>query len=80
MTTSTTPVVPDATAGANVAYFAVKPDVSGMPANARRRNENAPATTGWLRPRPAHCERCEASDPPWRTIATMPKAATVAKP
>ena len=80
MTTRTTPEVPEATAGANAAYFAVKPEVSGMPAKARSRNEKTPATTGWRRPRPAHCERCEASEPPWRTIAMMPNAATVAKP
>ncbi len=50
MTTRTTPEVPEATAGANAAYFAVKPEVSGMPANARSRNEKTPATTGWRRP------------------------------
>jgi len=64
MTTSTTPAEPAATAGENAAYFAVKPEVSGMPAKASRSSENDPATTGWLRPSPAHCERCDASDPP----------------
>ena len=80
MTTSRTPPGPAATAGAKAAYFAVKPEVSGMPAKASSRNENVAANTGWLRPRPAHCDRCEASEPPWRTMATSPNAATVAKP
>src|ERR671912_91227 len=80
MTTSTVPVVPDATAGAKAAYFAVNPDVSGIPAKARRRKANVPATTGCRRPRPAHWDRCDASEPPCRTIATMPKAETVMKP
>ncbi len=76
----TTPAVPDCTAGAKVANFAVNPEVSGMPAKARRRKAKTPATTGWCRPRPAHWERCEASDPSWRTIATTANAAIVVAP
>ena len=80
MTRATPERPPVAMAGENAAYLAVKPEVSGMPAKASRRKPNTPATTGWLRPSPAHCDRCEASEPPERTIETIAKAAIVMKP
>jgi hypothetical protein len=80
MTRATPERPPVAIAGEKAAYLAVKPEVSGMPAKASSRKPKTPATTGWLRPSPAHWDRCEASEPPWRTIETTAKAEMVAKP
>ena len=64
----------------NTANLPVKPLVSGMPANASRKNANMPATSGERRPRPAHRDRWVASPPESRTSVTTANAPIVAKP
>ena len=73
-------VAPSWTPAQNTANLAMKPLVSGIPASANSRKAKVAATTGLLRPSPAHWARCVASPLLSRTRVTTAKAAMVVKP
>ena len=71
---------PFATAAENTANLPVKPEVSGIPAKASRKNVKTAASTGERRASPAHCDRCVASPALSRTRVTTANAPIVVKP
>jgi len=78
--TTTNAVAPLSMPAVNTANLAMKPLVSGIPARANSRKAKVPATSGLLRPRPAHCARCVASPLLSLTSVTTAKEAIVVKP
>ena len=78
--TTTTGQAPADSATSKTAHLPMKPEVSGMPAIASRKNAKTPATSGASLPSPAHRLSAVASPPESRTMVTTAKAPTVAKP
>ena len=79
-TATTTGHAPAARATEKTASLPTNPEVSGMPAMARRKNANTAATTGDSLPRPAQRSIAVVSPPLSRTRPTTAKAPIVAKP
>ncbi len=80
MPTTTTGHAPAERATSKTAHFAVKPEVSGMPAIPSRNREKTPATTGECLPSPAHRLIVDCSPAESRTRLTTAKAPSVVKP
>src|SRR4051794_1442471 len=76
----TSQVWPAPIPAANTPNLAVKPLVSGIPANASRMNVNTAANSGERRPRPAQRDRWVASPSASRTRVTTANAASTVKP